>query len=145
VPGAACLGCLVAVTVALPVSIPIAVAVAIPLTVALDELEQCVPEPLRHGQHAAEFVLAVGHRQRPPQPDELAVAIGIHVAVRDVQGHGHKHPHGHRHGHRQSHGQKHRHSHEYRQRYHQPDPGEARRSRRLQPELGPEPDHQRQR
>jgi len=157
VPGAACLGCLVAVTVALPVSIPIAVAVAIPLTVALDELEQCVPEPLRHGQHAAESVLAVGHRQRPTQPDELAVAIGIHVAVRDVQGHGHKHPHGHSqshghkhpHGHRQSHGQshghKHRHSHEYRQRYHKPDPGEARCSRRLQPELGPEPDHQRQR
>jgi hypothetical protein len=48
VPGAACLE--YPVTVALPVSIPIAVAVAVPLTVALDELEQCVSEPLRHGQ-----------------------------------------------------------------------------------------------
>ncbi len=63
-PGAACLGYPDAVTVALPVSIsiPIAVAVAVPLTVALDELEQCVPEPLRHRQYLAESILAAGQR-----------------------------------------------------------------------------------
>ena len=72
-PGAACLGYpdAVTVTVALPVSIPITVAVAVPLTVALDEFEQRVPESLGRSQHGA----------------ELAVAIGIRVAVWDAQGH----------------------------------------------------------
>ena len=64
-----------------------------PLTVALDELEQCVPESLRRGQYAADSVPAAGQRQRRTRPDELAVAIGIRVAVRDGQGHGHRHGH----------------------------------------------------
>jgi len=91
VPGAACPGYpdAVTVTVALPVSIT--VAVAVPLTVALDKLEQRVPESLRGGQHAGDSVPAGGQRQRRIRSDELAVAIGIRVAVRDAQGHGHRH------------------------------------------------------
>jgi hypothetical protein len=142
VPGAACLEYpdALAVTVALPVSVP--VAVAIPLTVALDELEQCVPEPLRR-EYAADRAYAAGQQQRRIQPDELA-AIGIRVAVRDGHGHGHhRHKHRHRHEHRHRHG--HHHSHGHRQRYHKPDQGGVRGSRRRQPELGPEPVHQRQR
>ena len=102
-PGAACLGYpdAVTVTVALPVSIPITVAVAVPLTVALDKLEQCVPEPLRRGQYAADSVPAAGQRQRRTRPDELAVAIGIRVAVRDAQGHDHCQGHEQRQAHEQ--------------------------------------------
>ena len=133
-PGAACLGYpdALAVTVALPVSIPITVSVAVPLTVALDKLEQCVPEPLRRGQYAADSVPAAGQRQRRIQPDELAVAIGIRVAVRDAHGDQQ----------RQGHDQRH----EQRQRFHHElHPGDARRPRRRQLELGSEPGHQRQR
>ena len=88
-PGAARLGYpdALAVTVALSVSIPVTVAVAVPLTVAFDKLEQCVPESLLGGQYVAEPVPVAGQRQRRTRPDELAVAIGIRVAVRDAQGH----------------------------------------------------------
>lgn len=139
-PGAACLGypdaLAVAVTVALPVSIPLTVAVAVPLTVTLDELEQRVPESLRGGQHAADFDPAAGQRQRRTRPDELAVPIGIRVAVWDAQGHG------------QRHSDEQHQAHDQHQRYeqrHKLDPGDARRSRRRQLELGPEPGHQRKR
>ena len=88
-PGTACLGypdaLALAVTVALPVSIT--VAVAVPLTVAFDKLEQCVPQSLRGGQYAAEPALVAGQRQRRTGPDELAVTIGLRVAVRDAQDH----------------------------------------------------------
>ena len=88
-PGAARLGYpdALAVTVALPVSIPVTVAVPLTLTVAFDKLEQRVPESLLGGQYVAEPVPVAGQRQRRTRPDELAVAIGIRVAVRDAQGH----------------------------------------------------------
>jgi hypothetical protein len=128
VPGTACLGypdaLALAVTVALPVSIPVTVAVAVPLTVAFDKLQQCVPESLRGGQYVAEPAPVSGQRQRRTRPDELAVAIGIRIAVRNAQGHD------------QRHDQRH---------HHELDSGDARRSRRRQLELGPEPGHQRQR